>query len=114
MQKRRISGPFFLMTRPPPRSTLFPYTTLFRSRRFFLLPHNLPLVQIWCKQLTCCAHSLRDVGRSKRSVCTKNGHEATCPSIWNSSLASFLARDKTVQWTHSDLPVVGAVPALLR
>src|SRR6266496_1910180 len=23
---------FFLMTRPPPRSTLFPYTTLFRSR----------------------------------------------------------------------------------
>src|SRR5437773_3068111 len=24
---------FFLMTRPPPTSTLFPYTTLFRSRR---------------------------------------------------------------------------------
>src|SRR5687768_17974724 len=23
---------FFLITRPPPRSTLFPYTTLFRSR----------------------------------------------------------------------------------
>src|SRR5687768_6149542 len=23
---------FFLMVRPPPRSTLFPYTTLFRSR----------------------------------------------------------------------------------
>src|SRR5579875_4143737 len=23
---------FFVMTRPPPRSTLFPYTTLFRSR----------------------------------------------------------------------------------
>src|SRR5215471_13994069 len=25
---------FFLMTRRPPRPTLFPYTTLFRSRRF--------------------------------------------------------------------------------
>src|SRR2546430_15204060 len=25
---------FFLMIRRPPRSTLFPYTTLFRSRRF--------------------------------------------------------------------------------
>src|SRR5439155_20108649 len=25
---------FFLMLRPPPRSTLFPYTTLFRSRVF--------------------------------------------------------------------------------
>src|SRR5256885_11512487 len=24
---------FFLMKRPPPKSTLFPYTTLFRSRR---------------------------------------------------------------------------------
>src|SRR5690348_355093 len=24
-------GSFFLMSRPPPRSTLFPYTTLFRS-----------------------------------------------------------------------------------
>src|SRR5438105_15889409 len=26
---------FFLMLRPPPRSTLFPYTTLFRSRGKF-------------------------------------------------------------------------------
>src|SRR2546430_13293288 len=35
------------MIRRPPRSTLFPYTTLFRSVRFFLLPppisfNNLP------------------------------------------------------------------------
>src|SRR5579862_6294276 len=30
---------FFLMIRPPPRSTLFPYTTLFRS--IFLLSVNL-------------------------------------------------------------------------
>src|SRR5207248_10713522 len=26
-----LSMPFFLLIRPPPRSTLFPYTTLFRS-----------------------------------------------------------------------------------
>src|SRR5205085_12667757 len=26
---------FFLLIRPPPRSTLFPYTTLFRSPSFF-------------------------------------------------------------------------------
>src|SRR5699024_12794447 len=35
---------FFLMIRPPPRSTLFPYTTLFRSRsgrRGFRFPHSL-------------------------------------------------------------------------
>src|SRR5439155_27305389 len=29
----RFSSLFFLMIRRPPRSTLFPYTTLFRSRR---------------------------------------------------------------------------------
>src|SRR5439155_24713874 len=29
---------FFLMIRPPPRSTLFPYTTLFRSLLFGLAP----------------------------------------------------------------------------
>src|SRR4051794_41329454 len=30
-----LTGSFFLMIRPPPRSTLFPYTTLFRSRGIF-------------------------------------------------------------------------------
>src|SRR3712207_8487426 len=39
---------FFLMIRRPPRSTLFPYTTLFRSRaqvivRRQVAPHNLYL-----------------------------------------------------------------------
>src|SRR5438128_6926924 len=29
--------PFFLMLRPPPRSTLFPYTTLFRSHFLSLM-----------------------------------------------------------------------------
>src|SRR6476660_10253103 len=31
---------FFLMIRPPPRSTLFPYTTLFRSPPLFRLRHR--------------------------------------------------------------------------
>src|SRR5206468_12452093 len=31
------SPSLFLMLRPPPRSTLFPYTTLFRSLRHFAL-----------------------------------------------------------------------------
>src|SRR2546428_6968756 len=46
---------FFLMIRPPPRSSLFPYTTLFRSlplppgegrgegTRFTICPHPVPL-----------------------------------------------------------------------
>src|SRR5207244_10804971 len=38
---------FFLMIRPPPRSTLFPYTTLFRSRcRLALLPFLISCL-IW-------------------------------------------------------------------
>src|ERR1022692_2035259 len=34
---------FFLMIRRPPRSTLFPYTTLFRSGGFVALPGTLAL-----------------------------------------------------------------------
>src|SRR5439155_22604974 len=34
---------FFLMIRRPPRSTLFPYTTLFRSRGVATLPPGVPL-----------------------------------------------------------------------
>src|SRR3989454_9425524 len=33
------------MIRRPPRSTLFPYTTLFRSRSFRALPHRLEPVR---------------------------------------------------------------------
>src|SRR5476651_2859700 len=32
---------FFLMIRRPPRSTLFPYTTLFRSLNFQVHPHSV-------------------------------------------------------------------------
>src|SRR3712207_7513405 len=56
---------FFLMIRRPPRSTLFPYTTLFRSgagrpdgvralcrpgsgpRPFAVVPRRRPLVDVW-------------------------------------------------------------------
>src|SRR5438034_9876546 len=33
-----MSHSFFFMLRPPPRSTLFPYTTLFRSRDLLPVP----------------------------------------------------------------------------
>src|SRR5687768_17781869 len=36
---------FFLMIRRPPRSTLFPYTTLFRSRIFLM--SSLMLLLVW-------------------------------------------------------------------
>src|SRR5436305_8395826 len=33
---------FFLMRRPPPRSTLFPYTTLFRSHTLYVVLDVVP------------------------------------------------------------------------
>src|SRR5438874_7063175 len=50
---------FFLMIRRPPRSTLFPYTTLFRSQ---LRRHDL--VE-WCLRGRPHARSLRGRGRSE-------------------------------------------------
>src|SRR6266853_3727009 len=42
---------FFLMIRRPPRSTLFPYTTLFRSGR----PERLSSTRIIPSLTLCCA-----------------------------------------------------------
>src|SRR3712207_8151424 len=39
------------MIRRPPRSTLFPYTTLFRSRDFQLLKNGLRIQELWVKLL---------------------------------------------------------------
>src|SRR5256885_15871685 len=46
---RRYLFFFFLMIRRPPRSTLFPYTTLFRSRppRLAFCPSPVYFVSIW-------------------------------------------------------------------
>src|SRR3989442_7492408 len=44
---------FFLMIRRPPRSTLFPYTTLFRSERLDdARPPGLPHAEVSCSWVT--------------------------------------------------------------
>src|SRR5438093_10013086 len=64
------------MIRRPPRSTLFPYTTLFRSRQLELLAdrgvpqavlHGDPLVPQLVRQLQHRLHVLRDQGVAVRS-----------------------------------------------
>src|SRR2546430_17710028 len=40
---------FFLMIRRPPRSTLFPYTTLFRSRKFRLVCSVVVRLAFWTR-----------------------------------------------------------------
>src|SRR6476661_9618883 len=54
---------FFLMIRRPPRSTLFPYTTLFRSRR----PH----------------HPLRPMGAHRRRPARSEEHTSELQSHLN-------------------------------
>src|SRR3712207_2141448 len=49
---------FFLMIRRPPRSTLFPYTTLFRSRD---VRNQLPFDVLFC-HLICLPHHIENVG----------------------------------------------------
>src|SRR5215216_7672722 len=52
---------FFLMIRRPPRSTLFPYTTLFRSRR------SASGAGRWHTTRTCSTRSRRCTSSSTRS-----------------------------------------------
>src|SRR5579884_3089981 len=61
---------FFLMIRRPPRSTLFPYTTLFRSRR--RRPgQRPPRCRRSCRPRPCCRRSRRGpVRRRRRGRCT--------------------------------------------
>src|SRR5256885_17094583 len=58
---------FFLMIRRPPRSTLFPYTTLFRSRAGSLLVPRSGL------------RISRDFGRRVRH-CVPSGPRVLCPN----------------------------------
>src|SRR2546430_4805001 len=53
---------FFLMIRRPPRSTLFPYTTLFRSRALFAAPASDPWGATVCPR---CTYHGRDAADRK-------------------------------------------------
>src|SRR5438477_6156296 len=59
---------FFLMVRRPPRSTLFPYTTLFRSRRQHLHGRQLRLLRRTESEL------LRRRGRSEEHTSELQSH----------------------------------------
>src|SRR5258708_12842678 len=58
---------FFLMIRRPPRSTLFPYTTLFRSRRGSDVVLEQPLDRHLLVGPDVVAVSVQPVGRAVRS-----------------------------------------------
>src|SRR5256885_4008465 len=58
---------FFLMIRRPPRSTLFPYTTLFRSLLVMCLPFRMQTIR-WICAVTIWALCMSACGRS--AICT--------------------------------------------
>src|SRR5690606_41757883 len=55
---------FFLLIRRPPRSTLFPYTTLFRSRRLWFLAEHPP------QHTTPRRHGFQFVLQYSQTLCT--------------------------------------------
>src|SRR3712207_7859969 len=59
MSKKKVVF-FFLMIQRPPRSTLFPYTTLFRSRKLFLRPSHESLLQAATCTMNTCSHAVKN------------------------------------------------------
>src|SRR5690625_6978979 len=77
---------FFVIILPPPRSTLFPYTTLFRSHEQRTLPygsrpgaHGLD-VALWCLETT---HGTRLVPRrDRKSTRLNSSHVAISYAVF--------------------------------
>src|SRR5438876_2974797 len=80
---------FFLMIRRPPRSTLFPYTTLFRSLNAAPFTHSRPIV------IGCESRQTGRLRRDRKSTRLNSSH----PSI---SYAVFCLKKKKKQY-HANL-----------
>src|ERR1041384_5551100 len=70
----RLQNFCVLMIRRPPRSTLFPYTTLFRSTPAISLSIVFPRVRVVADSF-CCAESASAVPRKQSKSETLNGAE---------------------------------------
>src|SRR6202034_4090752 len=89
---------FFLMIRRPPRSTLFPYTTLFRSRDFFMF---------------CRWHRLALLTTMKKSLRSEE-HTSELQSQSNLVCRLLLEKKKQTHKTHALLNVVSGRSGLCR
>src|SRR2546430_10198728 len=91
---------FFLMIRRPPRSTLFPYTTLFRSCTLVAIPANQ-------RRLDGCgnrasAAGLKKSGRRERlpTTCRSEEHTSELQSQSNLVCRLLLEKKKKQQSNH--------------
>src|SRR3712207_7385279 len=100
---------FFLMIRRPPRSTLFPYTTLFRSVHSFFDDGTGPDGGPYIGDLgiastsPCPDHDLLAPGQTDRKSTRLNSSHA------NISYAVFCLKKKT-KYTHTSLNIVNIMP----
>src|SRR5689334_24364696 len=56
------------MIRRPPRSTLFPYTTLFRSPRAGLSDHNIRSLIVFVEELNHALHAALDFKSGRHQI----------------------------------------------
>src|SRR5260221_2955942 len=84
---------FFLMIRRPPRSTLFPYTTLFRS-----------MLALWTA-VTLLRPWVRAYKKAKRAMRVERSEEHTSELQSHSDLVCrlLLEKKKTMKCTHTCL-----------
>src|SRR3712207_7199798 len=92
---------FFLMIRRPPRSTLFPYTTLFRSRidRYFMTIDGAHFVLVAEFPDNACAMSCAAVVTGSGTVSEDRKSTRLNSSHANISYAVFCLKKKKTQQT---------------
>src|SRR2546430_16010747 len=106
---------FFLMIRRPPRSTLFPYTTLFRSRRddeIIVPPLDDAAVVTEADRLPAVIDSREDVDRSALPDVRQSRHKGRQTGARDKK-ATRLRRLGTAEVTRPVVPqaaVVGGAP----
>src|SRR5256885_14922749 len=88
---------FFLMIRRPPRSTLFPYTTLFRSRHLRRLGHELLGARLHGGHLRVRRLQAR---RSRRALDRSEEHTSELQSPCNLVCRLLLEKKKKIKERH--------------
>src|SRR3712207_8156174 len=92
---------FFLMIRRPPRSTLFPYTTLFRSREVKTFCHPV-LEKCLGFNFLLCVPPLPRVNMKNSALCKDRKSTRLNSSHANISYAVFCLKKKNVDNTSEE------------
>src|SRR2546425_4285159 len=109
------------MIRRPPRSTLFPYTTLFRSRSAAVPASSAPSSSAWSSAMLTAPRAL---GSTKTCQLTAlsvrlhrraHGHKVPVPvrSVHAPDGGPYFVPPRGGRWEGGALPRVGALPAVI-